>query len=409
MRRALDGTDGPVFVGFSGGLDSTVLLHVAAVVVPTARLAALHVDHGLHPDSAHWRARCEQVAAGFGVRFVARTVAVAARGSIEAAARAARYRVFGEQLDHRDARLLLAHHRDDQAETILLRLLQGRGVYGMPATRTLGAGLLVRPLLDLPRSLLAEYAVAERLEWLEDPANADLALDRNYVRHVLLPGLEARFPAVRAGLLHAATERHADEALLRAGSGGALAATELPLAVLRAAPPDERPTRLRLWLGAQGRALPSRRALVAFVRQLEAGHDRHPRLDLPQGRVERYRERLWLVDPPPALVPSYSIAAPGRLALPHGVLTIVPVPDGFECRGALCVRFRTGGERILTGGVHRALKDLLQVAGVPPWLRASRPLVFDGQGLAAVPGIAVRDADPARPGARFAAHWQPTR
>jgi tRNA(Ile)-lysidine synthase len=407
VAAALRDIPGPVLVGFSGGLDSTVLLHAASRVARSAsahRIVALHVNHGLQPGADAWEAHCARVAAELGVAFTARRVAVQRRGSLEAAARRARYAVFSDCLETPGACLLLAHHRDDQAETGLLRLLQGRGLYGMPAERPLGAGRLLRPLLGLSRQALERYARSQGLRWIDDPSNADPVHDRNFVRHQVLPGLRERFPAIDEALLQAIAARRARDAHLLDSTSERLAATSVALPWLFALEPAGQLAWLRLWLGVHGRALPTGRALRSLLDQLGAAGDRQPRLVLDRGELRRYRGRLWLVDPPPAPAPQELLALPARLQFPHGELAVVPAPCGFAVRGPLTVRFRAGGEGIRSGGHLRSVKQLLQAHGVPPWDRSGYPLLFDADGLAAVPGLAERD--PTGDGPRYRALWR---
>ncbi len=398
---------GPLFVGYSGGLDSTVLLHAARRECRGRPLTAVHVDHALHPESARWHRHCEAVCADLGVALVARRVRVPSRGNVEAQARAARYAVFAELLA-RGGLLFLAHHRDDQAETVLLRLLQGRGLYGMPRARPFGAGTLVRPLLDLPRARLAEYAARHGLAWVDDPANADQALDRNFLRHALLPDIRRRWPNVDEALI-GAMERHrlADRLLAQSA---VLGRDWLPVADLAAVPSRQRPELLRVWLAGRGIAAPPRTALAEFDRQLHVAVDRNPELEVKGAVLRRYRGRIHLVRPVPALASSYQVPLPGVLRLPHGELHVQPDERGISPAGPVVVRFRRGGERLGTGGHHRALKQLFQEAGVPPWRRPVYPLLYDRLGLLAVPGIAERDAADAAtagPAPRFRVEWHP--
>jgi tRNA(Ile)-lysidine synthase len=405
VARAVADAIAPVYVGFSGGLDSTVLLHAATRAPLRVPVVALHVNHGLQADADAWEVHCRAVAAELGVECVVARVQVERRGSVEAAARAARYAAFLRHLVVPGSRLLLAHHRDDQAETVLLRLLQGRGLYGMPAARPIGAGHLLRPLLDHPRSALQAHARAAGLRWIEDPSNTDVGLDRNFVRHRVLPLARQRFPALDVALLGALEARIAEDGLLLREPAVALDSATLPIDLLLARPPAEQQAWLRLWLAARGCALPTGRALREFLAQLHAAPDRQPRLALSRGELRRYAGRLWLVAPRPVLAHAYAIARPGRLQLPHGRLAVLADSAGFEPRGPLEVRFRAGGECIRSGGHLRPLKALFQAAGIPPWQRACHPLLFDAEGLVAVPGIAVRDAESAAGGARFRADW----
>jgi tRNA(Ile)-lysidine synthase len=390
VARALALADGPVLVGFSGGLDSTVLLHAAAELRNARPLVALHVNHGLHPEADAWQGHCARVSEALGVALLTRRVEVLRRGSLEAQARAARYGAFAEALEHGGC-LLLAHHRQDQAETALLRLLQGRGLYGMPDRRRLGAGMLVRPLLQASRGDIETYARGHGLVWLDDPSNADEALDRNFLRRRVLPELRERWPQADDALLSALDRSRLADELLGARLGDLAAADALAIDELTAFGLEERVELLRLWLAARGHGAPRRAALAAFLRQLAAGTDRHPELRLAAARLRRYRGRIHLVHPQPALAARYAAPATGEVRLPHGVLRLIPDPTGCVPRGALEVRFRHGGERLQSRGRHRSVKRILQEAGVPPWSRPVYPLLYDARGLLAVPGLAHRE------------------
>jgi len=412
LTAALAQAPGRVFVGVSGGLDSTVLLHALAQQ-GRRDAVAVHVNHGLHPDADAWQACCAATAAALGMAFVAQPVTVSARGSLEAAARAARYARFAALLDHPDDRLLLAHHRDDQVETVLLRLCQGRGVYGMPWSRPVGAGRLIRPLLELPRTALAAYARHQGLSWIDDPANADPDMDRNFLRHQVLPLLRRRWPDVDGAVLDAmAGHGRLDQALL-AELDAAAGRDSVPRERVVGRPPAEGAALLRLWLAARGLPLPGGRALAEFVRQIEdAAGDRQPRLSVHGVELRAYGERIYLVAPPPALAERYAVQLPGTLNLPHGELCIQAQPTGFQPSGPVYVGFRRGGETLLWRGHRRTLKTLLREAAVAPWQRDTYPLLFDAAGLLAVPGIAWRDPAAGADGARgsamcYRAVWRP--
>ena len=187
-------------VAFSGGLDSTVLLHALATRAGERDIPiiAVHVDHGLHEDSSDWSAHCKAVAISLGVDFINERVRVeniSGHGP-EAAAREARYRVLAALLEHGDW-LLTAHHQDDQAETMLLNLIRGSGpagLAGIAAIRTFADGSLVRPILDVRGASLRDYAESKGLSWIDDPSNADQKFDRNFLRHEIMPRLASRWP-----------------------------------------------------------------------------------------------------------------------------------------------------------------------------------------------------------------------
>ncbi len=407
VTAAVRSAQGIVFIGFSGGLDSSVLLHAAVSVGNPSQLRALHVNHQLHTDADQWEAHCERICAELGVALEVRQVRVDSAGSLEAAARDARYSIFLEHLSVPQSRLLLAHHREDQAETVLLRLLQGRGVYGMPAQRLLGSGRLLRPLLDLPKAVLQSYARQAALTWVEDPGNTDETLDRNFLRHRLLPAIRGRWRQVDDALIQAAAERERSDSLLLRASALEPSSSVLPLAKLSGYGELDQLILLRLWLQHRGERVPSRRSLETFLRQLTSAADRQPRLALSSGTLQRYRDGIHHVPTPPLLEPVYPLPLPGCLCLPHGELRIEAHADGLQLVGAPRVRFREGGEKLLQGGHHRSLKQLMQHAGLPPWIRRTLPLIFDDEGLAAVPAIAQRDRLPGFKGPGFRVCWTP--
>ena len=363
---------GALAVALSGGLDSTVLLHAAArgrpEGAPGGSLRALHVNHGLRAEAAAWQRRAGELAQGLGVPFVALRVAVAA-GNLQAQARRARYQAWRHALRPGEL-LLLAHHADDQAETVLWQLASGRAPVGMPRARPLGAGRLLRPFLNVRRATLAAYADAHHLAWAEDPSNADTRFDRVYIRREVMPRLAARFPNAVAAI--AARVGEASPAAARA---------PLPTQGLDA-------ETLGAWLGAP---MPARR-LREVLRQAAARADAAPVIALPDGRtVRRHDGRLHLVGTVAAEAEGRAVQPGEAAALAHGVLSWRRGAGGVAAGHALALRYRRGAERMapVGRGVTKTLKDLFREAGVPPWRRGAWPLLFDGEALAAVPGIAV--------------------
>ena len=408
-----------LFVGFSGGLDSTVLLHLAQAV--EAGVAALHVEHGLHPDSVRWESRCGEFCRELGIRFESGR-AVPEDGS-EAAARAARYAVFDDLLDVDDL-LLLGHHQDDQAETVLLRLVQGRAPLGMPRTRRLHCGArILRPWLGTPREALLRHAREAGLDWIEDPSNARVDFDRNFLRREIVPRLAGRWPGVAKTMAASAATQFARDALLDHLSYGDSAAAqgsgdnepgareagnrlgEGRKLALREFPAEHRAPVLRLWLHGLGEFSATERSLAEFARQFDAAPDAHPRLALQHGVLRRHGGMAVYTGPDFELRSNYRLDLPGVLALPHGNLTAEPHTTGFHATGALEVRFRRGGERLRCGGRTRSVKKLLHAAEIPPWQRRTWPLVYSGDALLSVPGVATADSPEKDP--RWRVSWAP--
>ena len=206
-------------IAFSGGLDSTVLLHLLADLAKhhsLPALSAIHIHHGLQAAADAWPQHCQSVCDTLGVPLLIERVSVQPGASLERAARDARYAVFSA-LTQADDVLLTGQHRDDQAETLLFRLLRGAGVRGlgaMPQQRPVGQGTLIRPLLDVARTELERYAKAHQLRWIEDPSNQDRQFSRNYLRHQVMPRLTGRWPQAQASMARSATHLREAQGLL---------------------------------------------------------------------------------------------------------------------------------------------------------------------------------------------------
>ncbi|GAB3388324.1 adenine nucleotide alpha hydrolase family protein [Azotobacter armeniacus] len=394
-------------LAFSGGLDSTVLLHLLVRLGRRRRLpplSVLHVHHGLQSVADDWPEHCRQVCARLGVPLQVRRVRVEAGASLEHAAREARYRAFAEMLGEGEL-LLTAQHRDDQAETLLFRLLRGAGVRGlaaMPDMRSLGRGRLLRPLLEVSRAELERYAVAQGLQWVEDPSNRDQHFSRNFLRHRLLPLLAERWPqAVRNMARSAAHMAEAQELLddlaqldlAAAGNEGAffwLGLPSLALAPLRGLSPARQRNALRHWL-EPFTPLPDTDHWAGWEALRDAAVDAAPVWRLAGGELRRASGRIWWLAGdwlrPPVGPLSWSRPAE-PLALPgNGCLQL----QGQGPSALLEVRYRQGGEVLaVPGRGHRDLKRLLNECGLPTFVRGRLPLLYHGAELlavAALPGL----------------------
>jgi tRNA(Ile)-lysidine synthase len=419
-------------VAYSGGLDSHVLLHLCARLraahpgVPP--VVALHVNHGVQRQADAWSVHCAVVCAELGIAFFARPaqlVALEATQPSEDELRAARYRVFAGFCAGDDL-LLLAHHRDDQVETVLLRLLRGAGVAGlagMPRERACGRARLCRPLLDIGRAQLREYAAAQGLRWVEDPSNACTEYDRNYLRRDVMPLLAARWPGAAGNVARAARNlaqaaaicaERAGEDLRECAGDDRFGQAFLALVPWRALGAARATAALRAWLAQHGAGWADAQSLATLEHEvIGARRDAQPRLVLGAVVVRRYRERL------------YAIPADGAGEAPAGTAI---VPDAPLClRGVGRIVLESGSEggvrpgrdyRIGFGapGWHcrpagrprKTLKQLAQEHGVPPWLRERLPLLYVDGELAAVAQLCVCEGFAAPPGtASLRLDWQP--
>jgi tRNA(Ile)-lysidine synthase len=389
--------EGSLCVAYSGGPDSTALLHALAHL-PEARtrgLRALHVDHGLNPESAKWSAHCLAVCALLGVHCDVKCVDVDRSGGmgLEAAAREARYAIFVEQLDEGE-RLVLGHHQDDQVETVLLKLLRGagpEGLGGMREQRALGRGVLWRPLLGMSRNVLREYVRAHALPCIDDPSNDDTRLARNHLRHHVLPQLKAYWPQAATSIAHSASLCRTAADTLQHEWSGALetlrddTTNSLDVAGWLALPVALRDPLLAHWLHAQGLPSPTTVQRHQIERQCMAQEGQVPCIRWPGAEVRVWKNRLWAMVPrKPSQWPDGLYWRGEPLQLPDGgLLTLEPAA---QLPVALGIHCRRGGERIKPAGDRhtRDLRSLFQVGAIPPWQRDSCPLLYEGDELIAV-------------------------
>jgi len=377
-----------LWVAFSGGLDSTLLLHVASAC--HSDVTALHINHQLQPNHEQTEQFCRDACAHLGVPLIVEKVelAVAGTGGLEEAARSARYQVFKTCLGDNDL-LLMAHHADDQAETVLFRLLRGSGVNGlagMPRSRPLGRGRLFRPWLEIDRARLEVVAEASGLNWVEDPSNSSQVFDRNYLRHAVLPGVKDRWPGLLKRIAYSAGACNESEKLNRR-----LAELQwqtcsddglLILESFRLLSALEQRNLVRWWIAGLGWPVPALSDWgQALSDLLNAGDDREPEIRGDGFCLRRYRGHLYLV--PNVKAPESSDdLLPGReMKWGSWRLQLVEAPSSATSKkppSPIRVSTRRGGERVrLAAGEHsRALKTWLQEQGVPPWERAALPLVY---------------------------------
>ncbi|MCY1355407.1 tRNA(Ile)-lysidine synthase [compost metagenome] len=407
-------------IALSGGLDSTILLHLLATLARQQALpplSALHVHHGLQAAADAWPAHCQALCDGLGVPLRVLHVQVDDSASVERAAREARYAALAGMLGEGEL-LLTAQHRDDQAETLLLRLLRGagvRGLAGMPVSRPLGRGHMLRPLLECSRAELEAYAEAEGLRWVEDPSNADTRLARNFLRRDTLPTLTRHWPQAAANLARAAAHLREAQGLLDELAEQDLAAAQTPapfpwlrlpsleLAPLARLSAARQRNALRHWL-AELTPLPDRDHWAGWVSLRDAAGDAQPLWRLGRGELHRAGGRLWWLAGDWLQAPVAPVAWPdpaSPLDLPgNGVLQLQGTPP----EGPLEVRYRQGGEVLhLPGRGHRDLKRLLNEAGLPAFLRGRLPLLYRAGELLAVANLPRLNSQGEE---AFRVHWQ---
>ncbi|MDD2060327.1 tRNA lysidine(34) synthetase TilS [Pseudomonas sp. GD03860] len=390
-------------IALSGGLDSTVLLHLlvhAAQQQALPPIRAIHIHHGLQSAADSWPAHCQRLCDVLGVNLQVVAVKVAPGASLEQGARDARYAAFAQCLQQGEV-LLTGQHREDQAETLLFRLLRGagvRGLTGMPQVRGLGQGVLVRPLLDVPRQVLEAYAREQRLQWVEDPSNSDTRYSRNYLRHAVFPVLQQRWPQVAQNLARSAQHLGEAQGLLDelAAQDLALASTpsgidwlalaSLDLTVLRALSPARQRNVLQYWLATRTR-LPDARHWAGWENLRDAAGDGQPSWQLTDGELHRSNDRIWWLTDDWLKAPQAQCWGCPDQALEltgNGSVRL----SGSLPQGPLRIAYRRGGEALqVEGRGRRDLKRLLNELQVPLFVRSRLPLLYRGDQLLAVANL----------------------
>ena len=398
-----------LLLGLSGGVDSVVLLHLLVQLAPRFawNINAMHVHHGISPQADNWAEFCSSLCSRYSVPLQIERVDITPLRDkgIEAAARQLRHAALSSQTCDFIA---LAHHRDDQAETLLLQLLRGAGVRGassMPVLKTrLDRPALVRPLLGMARSELEAYAHEHALQWVEDDSNEDISYPRNYLRHQVMPVLEQRFPAYRTTLARSA--RHFAEAaelldeLAAQDAMGAMDKQRLSVAALSKLSAARGKNLLRYFLVAQGAPIPDSSRLQEIQRQLcEASEGAQIRITWQGWQLRCYRAHAYaLPDTLPAIDLSIVWQGESKVVLPasHGVLHFEFVlGQGLSLvklqHGQVVIRSRLGGEYIKIDAARprQSLRNLLPRLGVPPWQRELLPLLYCDDELVCVVGLAM--------------------
>jgi tRNA(Ile)-lysidine synthase len=365
-----------VWVALSGGLDSTLLLTLAAAACEHTQtpLKAIHVNHGLQAAAEAFEQHCSTLCTRLNVPLTVARVRVTPSGQgMEGAAREARYTAFAEQVPAGDV-LWLAQHQNDQAETFLLAALRGsglRGVSAMPKQRHWHGVCLIRPWLDVPQNTLERDAEALGLTWCDDPSNAETHFDRNFLRHCVFPVLSERWTRVHACFAAAAKQAGDADALLTEYAQEELVTLSLGVGQLDVAALGQRSlARQRLLIRTLcqqlGVATPPRKRLESLLSQLAARADAQVRVAWENVEVRIWQQRLYLIKKREP-VPEWRVSWDGQSPL---VTPVGEVPLSLVSASPLTATWRQGGEVLdVPNRGRRDLKRLLQEANIPPWER----------------------------------------
>ena len=430
-----------IAIAYSGGLDSSVLLHLAHryAVIHGITLYAFHIHHGLSPNANHWAVHCERECERLGIAFATRHITITDRKKcgVEEAARLGRYAALDALCAEHGVRLLLtAHHQDDQAETVLLHLLRGAGVGGLAGMRMVSAGhelldradlFIGRPLLDIPRGELNDWASCAGIAHIEDESNADMKYTRNALRQRAMPQLAAIFPGFQSRLERTARHAQAAQRLLDGLAMQDISACNtadggLNISSIRHLDTDRIDNLLRYWFGLHGMRLPSAAWLEEVRTQLfTARQDAQICIRHASHDVRRHRDRIFITPKKPEHVQGglpakmqWNGESSIRCAEYAGTLFFDAVENGIDAdwlRGRdLTIRYRNGGEqlKLAPNRPARRLKHHYQDFDIPAWEREGLPLVFAGDDLLYATGIGMDcrhliDG----PGSRIRLRWQP--
>ena len=394
-----------IYIGYSGGIDSHVLLHLCASMAHLKeKITAVYVHHGLQLEANAWAEHCKKTATVLGVDFkVIRVDAIAGQGeSPEEVARNARYTALRTLIETDDL-LLVAQHREDQLETVLLQLFRGSGLSGlsaMPAFMNFGKGVLLRPLLDTPKIAVEDYAKLHTLSWIEDPSNQSNNFNRNFLRNAIVPLLKQRWPACDKTVARSAG--HCAEAQLLLSEQAKkvflpifnVLDETLSISKLIAYSLTQQRLVIREWFQMLNLKMPSQ----AFIERIQsdvisARPDSDPLLSGKGYCIRRYRDKLYCLKVAGAekIVASIWPKMQTLFSFSAGqALYFMPSSAGI-CydkwqKSTVVVKARSGGEKISLPGRkgHHDLKQLFQEASVAPWERAGIPLIYLDDKLAVV-------------------------
>lgn len=384
-------------IAHSGGLDSQVLLHLACLALPKDQILVIHINHGLQAEATAWADFSQQEALALGVSH--QVISISPVDGSEQAARQARYQGFESVLSEGDC-LLLGHHADDQAETMLFRLVRGaglKGAAGMPVQRKLAKGNLFRPLLPFMRAELERWASRVQLDWVEDPSNTCSDYDRNYLRNQVMPLLEQRWQGFSKRWSATANLLADTDELLNGylnqdlqhivGELGQLKLTAMPTLQDRRYWPL-----VRRWCSSAGVELTQKQQGQVESQLLRAREDAQPMLRIGDHAIRRYRQALFVLQyPAREEILTETFLSEGECQLGDGVLSITAKTTGLKTLDGLQLRRRQGGERLRPANRNGScsLKKLLQEAGIPPWWRERWPLLYKDDEIVAVPGVCV--------------------
>jgi len=369
---------GTIWIGWSGGLDSTVLVHACVHYFGIDKCKALHVNHNISPLAPQWEGHCRDTALKLGIELVVVSATIAA-GNLEMQARLQRYKYFEKRLKGENEVVLTAHHQGDVVETRLWQLFTGRAAIGIPFRRQLGHGYLIRPFLQLSKHELLNYALEHKLHWIEDESNLDQSFDRNWIRHKLIPDIEARFPSVIKSLsqLHWPLLPEQEPKPLSVKQSGGFSREDI-----------------RGWLLSYS-INPETSKIDEILKQTNARKDALPEIQVgTEHFVRRYRDQLYVTVSSEPFRPTKVIVGE-PIEFSSGLLDWIESERGFtrgeklHCTNRINIQSKQA--KIQSSGIHKRLTSVFQEQGIPPWLRDGWPLLIQDEEVVSVPNLLISD------------------
>ncbi len=381
-----------ICVAYSGGADSTALLVALSYVVDVKRILALHANHQLQVNSELWEKHCIEQCNQLGVEIEVERLEVPAKGNTEAIARAKRYAFFSRFLDVGDF-LLLGHHHQDQVETSLMRVFQGRGLIQMPQQRILGNGVMGRPLLKLTRASLMEYLSQRECSWVEDQSNSDQSFDRNYIRSTILPAVAKRWPNYLKALDRVITYDKDKDVILRNYFNSLIDPVDLKVLPTGM---SAKIAWVRGYIESRGYYGSSDGQIEEFVKNLKGSNT--ITMDLDSAVLGVYRSQLFCEPAIEKVETEVEISRiPFNIDLGWSELIVEEVnrmaEHCFYASGNLSIRFGSLTKKVSPYGGKDprsvSVKKLLSEKAVPTWRRPNYPMIYADDYLVCVPGVAI--------------------
>ncbi len=405
-------TPANICVAYSGGVDSHVLLdlfHQLQQANEIQNLRAIHINHGLQSQSDQWQQHCQNICDGYHVPLTVTRLHLAEQVSsgIEEAARNARYQFFESELSH-DECLVMGHHMDDQAETILFRLLRGTGLsgaVGIPKKRKLAQGMLFRPLLDTPRKIIESYAHIRQLCWIEDPSNQTDYYSRNFLRNQVTPLLQKKWPSYLKSLQrfssHCEEQAELAEEIALYDWQAVNEQQKLNIDKLKGLSTARQKNLLRYWSKHLLSTTPSHKELTELLRQFHSTNRTQIHLSFAGSQVQQLGQ--WLV-----LAEKIKIREAFDNVEWKDLNELITLSNGFRLHREFTenglrppldnervyIKMRQGGERCLPDYRQKStnLKRIFQELNVPAWQRKSLPIIYYNDQIVAIPGVFICQA-----------------